>query len=350
MKDILQKKYDLLTTFIKENSQENRVKEASEVLGNPFYIFDVSLKLIVASHPDKINRKFLKKINKNYYVEPDLFNQILEDEDLKLLDNNETLVKKYKNIDEKLVIRRFTDGNYTLGYVCLELDDESQLEDDIELLEVGTEALAHELKIRGFSYNVDQVVFSRILDGSLTTKEEINDALSKIDFSLGNRKRLIVIKTNDIQKVGYTISNMNSEIKYFNYKNGLVYFTDKKIEVVDDFLKSVVKTINDGECNVGVSGIFYDMSELPIAYSQAIEAIEIGKKYHPEIKIHFFGDYRIVSMFKSQSRETLEKAVDRRLRKVIQYDTDNKTSYFNDLKVYFESGRSIKNSRKVICS
>ena len=348
MKNIEQKKLELLNIFIENIPFEFKIRKVNDLVINPFYVFDVSLRLIMSSYYKEHDDNFVSRIGDCYFINPSLFSQIITDEDLKFLENDEVLLKKYKGNPKRFMVKRIGDEKYTIGYAVIYLEDESLLNENRQLLEIGTKALAHELKINGFSNSVNQVVFSRILDGSLSDTNEIQAALEKIQFKDKDEKRLVVIKTNNTQQLGYIISNMEDKHEYFVYKNDVLCFAEKKRDIVKKFLIELEKQAKDTIIKFGVSGVFDEINELPFAYSQAMEAIEIGSKYSPNDTRLYFGDFRIVSLFRKFDREELSKAVDRKLRKVIKYDAENGTSYFNDLKAYFDAGRNINKAADLL--
>lgn len=348
MKNIEQKKLELLNIFIENIPFEFKIRKVNDLVINPFNVFDVSLRLIMSSYYKEHDDNFISRIGDCYFINPSLFSQIITDEDLKFLENDEVLLKKYKGNPKRFMVKRIGDEKYTIGYAVIYLEDESLLDENRQLLEIGIKALAHELKINGFSNSVNQVVFSRILDGSLSDTNEIQAALEKIQFNDKDEKRLVVIKTNNTQQLGYIISNMEDKHEYFVYKNDVLCFVEKNRDNVKEFLVELEKQAKDTIIKSGISGVFDEVNELPVAYSQAMEAIEIGSKYSPNDTRLYFGDFRIVSLFRRFDREELSKAVDRRLRKIIKYDAENGTSYFNDLKAYFDAGRNINKAADLL--
>lgn len=348
MKNIDQKKLELLNIFIENVPFEIKIRKVNDLIINPFYVFDVSLRLIMSSYNKNYDEVFISRIGDSYFIDPKLFSQILTDEDLKFLENDEILLKKYQDIPKRFMVKRLCDDKYTIGYAVIYLEDESLLNDNKQLLEIGVKALEHEMRINGFSNSVNQVVFSRILDGSLTDTSEIKDALEKIQFSVEGEKRLVVIKTNSTQQLSYILSSMEDKHEYFVYKNDVLCFVQKNRDDVKEFLIELEKQAKEALIKSGISGIFEEINELPNAYSQALEAIEIGSKYSPNDTRLYYGDFRIISLFRRFDREELRKAVDRKLRKVIKYDAENNTAYFNDLKAYFDAGRNINKAADLL--
>lgn len=340
MEEIEQKKLELLNIFIEEMPFDLKIKKVNEIIGNPFYVFDTSLRLLLFSNYETLVNDYIAKIGNFFFIDPDLFTQIVTDEDLKYLENNEILIKKYHNIPKRFMVKRINDGKYTIGYSVIYLENESNLEECKQLLEIGTKALSHEFKINGFSNSVEQAIFSRILDGSLTNINEIETALKKIDYDSKGEKRLVVLKTDNAQHLCYAISDLGVNNKFFIYKGDVLCIGDKDRKLVKANLIELAKATNIQFIS-GVSGVFDTVSELKNAYLQALEAIEIGQKYSPNDTRYYFGDYRIISLFRKFDHEELKRAVDRKLKKVIKYDLENNTSYFDDLKAYFDSGRSI---------
>lgn len=348
MRSIDQKKFDLLNIFIENLPSEVKIKKVSDLIINPFFVFDMSLRMIISSNNGNHDEAYISRIGNCYFINPSLFSQILTDDDLKFLDNDEILLKKYKGIPKRIMVKRISNDKYTMGYAIIYLKDESILDENKQLLEIGVKALGHELKINGFSNSVSQIVFSRILDGSLTDTDEIKNAIEKINFNNQSEKRLVVIKTSNAQKLGYIISDMEDQHEYFVYKNDLLCFVGKNRDTVKGFLVELEKQAKEIITKSGTSSLFEEITELPTAYSQALEAIEIGSKYSPNDTRLYFGDFRIVSLFRKFDRKELSKAVDRKLRKVIKYDAENGTSYFNDLKAYFDAGRNINKAADLL--
>ena len=245
MKNIEQKKLELLNIFIENIPFEFKIRKVNDLVINPFYVFDVSLRLIMSSYYKEHDDSFISRIGDCYFINPSLFSQIITDEDLKFLENDEVLLKKYKDNPKRFMVKRIGDEKYTIGYAVIYLEDESLLDENMQLLEIGTKALAHELKINGFSNSVNQVVFSRILDGSLSDTNEIQAALEKIQFKDKDEKRLVVIKTNNTQQLGYIISNMENKHEYFVYKNDVLCFVEKERDIVKKFLIELEKQAKD---------------------------------------------------------------------------------------------------------
>lgn len=115
----------------------------------------------------------------------------------------------------------------------------------------------------------------------------------------------------------------------------------------DDFqgeqLKEIQNLVDNEHLRIGVSNAFTHVESFAKYYYQAVAALNLGKRLNPEKLMFYYIDYQFYDLLDHvEDKAQLGLFCHPALSRLRQYDRKNETCLYATLKVYLDSGCSIK--------
>jgi DNA-binding PucR family transcriptional regulator len=126
------------------------------------------------------------------------------------------------------------------------------------------------------------------------------------------------------------------------YHNNLIALitTDNDQFLIDDVTERLNKYLQDSHLVAGTSNRFSHISNLPLAYRQAILAIQEGCRFSGKELLYTFREYGFYRMFDlANEDDLLSELLDPRYIKLVKYDEEFRTEYSKTLYTYISCGQ-----------
>ena len=193
-------------------------------------------------------------------------------------------------------------------------------------------------KLNGWEIKDNLVVIIFDLDEYKKKTVDLKESSRKIEVV--KEKMFRALKNNflDAGMTFYNYQNSDSIIFLFEFDNNYLHNKDrlfKKMmqESLDDF--GFTYTVGIGRV---VNNIFY----APISYTEAREAVKIGRSMLGLGMIHEYKDLELFSLLNSAvNKDILAGELMRPIRKLIEYDKENETEYYVFLKELINANWSL---------
>lgn len=341
MEKIEKIKLEIMNSYIENGDLNSFIKKVDEYLENPFFVFDTSFSLLLSSLETKFKDRYIKKYDGKMIVSLETENEIIKSGDLELLKNSDDIIiRKYNSFENSLMMKRIKNGKYTIGYILVSAKNREFIEEDKKIVELLEKIISHDTAIKGQVMKVDQVVFGKIIDGEYKDEEAIRKLLDNIGFKQ-SETRLMAIKGGNLEEINQFLINKHNNLYSFFYNNVLLVFVNADEEKNKDIINDI-KEESDNKADIGISDDFKDYTKLSTYYTQAIDTIRINQNYFNSNNHYYYNECRFICILTRAGEDELEKLIDKRIFEIINYDNEHNSSYLNDIKIYFASGRNIK--------
>ena len=263
--------------------------------------------------------------------------------------SNELLGKILVNISKENI----TDfQKKVLGYVAdvftlinREKFSVERVEKDLELiLDICTgniksrEELNIRSKLNGWEIKDNLVVIIFDLDEYKKKTVDLKESSRKIEVV--KEKMFRALKNNflDAGMTFYNYQNSDSIIFLFEFDNNYLHNKDRL------FKKMMQESLDDFgfTYTVGIGRVVNNIFDAPISYTEAREAVKIGRSMLGLGMIHEYKDLELFSLLNSAvNKDILAGELMRPIRKLIEYDKENETEYYVFLKELINANWSL---------
>ena len=193
-------------------------------------------------------------------------------------------------------------------------------------------------KLNGWEIKDNLVVIIFDLDEYKKKTVDLKESSRKIEVV--KEKMFRALKNNflDAGMTFYNYQNSDSIIFLFEFDNNYLHNKDrlcKKMmqESLDDFGFTYT---------VGIGRVVNNIFDAPISYTEAREAVKIGRSMLGLGMIHEYKDLELFSLLNSAvNKDILAGELMRPIRKLIEYDKENETEYYVFLKELINANWSL---------
>ena len=218
--------------------------------------------------------------------------------------------------------------------------------------------------------DLKQELILDICTGNIKSREELNirsklngweikDNLVVIIFDLDEYKKKTVDLKESSRKIEVVIEKMFRALKnnfldagmtFYNYQNSdsiifLFEFDNNYLHNKDRLFKKMMQESLDDfgfTYTVGIGRVVNNIFDAPISYTEAREAVKIGRSMLGLGMIHEYKDLELFSLLNSAvNKDILAGELMRPIRKLIEYDKENETEYYDFLKELINANWSL---------
>jgi len=193
-------------------------------------------------------------------------------------------------------------------------------------------------KLNGWEIKDNLVVVIFDLDEYKKKTVDLKESSRKIEVV--KEKMFRALKNNflDAGMTFYNYQNSDSIIFLFEFDNNYLHNKDRL------FKKMMQESIDDFgfTYTVGIGRVVNNIFDTPISYTEAREAVKIGRSMLGLGMIHEYKDLELFSLLNSAvNKDILAGELMRPIRKLIEYDKENETEYYVFLKELINANWSL---------
>lgn len=200
--------------------------------------------------------------------------------------------------------------------------------------------------------------FADYLSGKATELQSITDQIQYLNWNRHDRYLCLRLETQQqddrMHSSIATIGHIEAQIPKglaFTYQQGIVAIVNLSFDhsSASDVISSLAIILREGLFKMGVSTEFRDFLLIPQGYTEAVEALRLGKKSQSMIWCYRFDDYLLEYMVSRISHQiSPELLVSSRLEALLNYDRKNNTELYHTLKTYLEHERNSLQTAKAL--
>jgi purine catabolism regulator len=299
----------------------------------------------------------------------------LENEQFVNAENLQLVVDGIKIEQDNYIINRIKAGNNSFGYLMV-VECNRKDENILVALNQASLLLASEFhKNRAIlekEKNYLNSFIREMLENNISSKTEaVNKAKSfgwELEFPQVIIDLKLLVQDEKIKRENYeklieekTLENIISKkinielrkIKSAHIDDSLIIFVNVgSFEYNKEILMNIATTILNelkymGKIGIGISKRIEKINELPLAYKEAKNGIEIGKALNKDSFLIHYEDFRVINLIKEIKDITLLKNyVNEKLGKLIEYDNSHDLSLMNTLKGVLDTNFNLQKTAK----
>ena len=191
------------------------------------------------------------------------------------------------------------------------------------------EELSIRSKLNGWEIKDNLVVVVFDVDEYKKKTVDLKESSRKIEVVKEKMFRSLKNNFLDAGMTFYNYQNSDSIIFLFEFDNNYLHNKDKL------FKKMMQESIEDYgfTYTVGIGRVVNNIFDTPISYTEAREAVKIGRSMLGLGMIHEYKDLELFSLLNNAvNKDILAGELMRPIRKLIEYDRENETEYYTFLK------------------
>lgn len=351
---------ELIKTLSKSSGLQSLVDLGYQMLGNPFTITDLSIKLLATTGESKVeddpvwnelhkNKNFIFRTY-SYYLNNSLFDKIEKNEDpFYWLDP----YCKYPRIIGKISIN---DRNVGVLVVCAHNHPFNDC--DKEIVSILCAAFSVELQKNRYlnlsSGLSHQSFLLDLLDGNLRDLRIINERLKVLGIKFKGKLFVIYLETQKLTVSNLTLPYLREEVekKLLNskaviYNDNIVILASSEHEIhfLEIETKGLKEFIVNNHLQAGISRTFTDFTEVRERYLESLQALRLGNLLNKEMHFFRYDNYLIYDLiYVHGDNDHYKKFLHHLLLKLIDYDKENNTEFARSLYTYLYHFKNVKDS------
>ena len=200
------------------------------------------------------------------------------------------------------------------------------------------EELSIRSKLNGWEIKDNLVVVVFDVDEYKKKTVDLKESSRKIEVAKAEMFRSLKNNFLDAGMTFYNYQNSDSIIFLFEFDNNYLHNKDKL------FKKMMQESIEDYgfTYTVGIGRVVNNIFDTPISYTEAREAVKIGRSMLGLGMIHEYKDLELFSLLNNAvNKDILAGELMRPIRKLIEYDRENETEYYTFLKELINANWSL---------
>ena len=253
-------------------------------------------------------------------------------------------------------------GGRVLGYLDAPIYADHVEEEELELFDLLCSVLTAELQRDPDRANppdsmMDYFVYD-LLEGNITDPERIQERFDYFHWDLFDKgkvqiitirgsKRELVPENMLFRRLMDEISAAFAGLRVFIYVNQIKLLYPVRQDQRDDgaLLKRLEALLEEEDLVAGISRPLISIQTIADFNRQAERAAELGRRFHPDRRIHFYDSYAIYYALElAERRESMMQFCHSAIILLRDYDLAHETDLLESLRVYLTHNRSIGES------
>lgn len=289
---------------------------------------------------------------------------------------NKVFLKNENNFSKSIFSKNKEIGKLILNIQKIELSEFDKTIIDYAL-EIALIQIEKEITIIKLKENYLNDFISDILSGNIQSKEElliraklfdidIDGYSSVIIFDIDNYKYSIVqkplenikleeIKRKMFEKIIQNFEFLKSKVLYYKKSDSLVLITKhnssdntllNELEFLVSKLKKIIKSDFNFTFTVGMGNIQKDIMDINKSYEEALDCIKIGRLLEENDGIFKYDDIEFFKILSTTINSSKTPSFINDILKILKYDKEKDTTYFETLNRLIENNWSLKQTSK----
>lgn len=347
---------ELYKTLNHSKGLKEIVNKAEEYLGHPISILDASYNIIQAS-PMMQNIPYGLEHNQSR-----TYLTASEIESLKRLQIEDEIYKSSRAFlsvsedhpDTNWVYCAIRIQNVMAGYVavCMEAPIEAT-EYQLRITTVLADVCAIEMQKHDFFMTRTGLKYENflidLLEGKFNDVNIISSRLVLLDRKFGKFFCIVVFSCNEPhdsnifnQRQMSVLRQMYPNSMSVVYQDSVVLFINQETPVLltEEFTKPMEEFASRNRMKASISQPFADILRIKSYYEQAKNALELGERMNPELRLYFAMNLLPQYLFSNADYIGLEVGIHHHLHQLHDYDTENNTDFIQTLRAYLKHDRN----------
>ncbi|WPC43599.1 PucR family transcriptional regulator [Clostridium sp. JS66] len=345
----------LLDSLTSGKGIKHIINVASELLGNPICVIDLSFKIIAHS----------KDINPSDPIWVELFTKGYCSYNFVSVSN----VKKFIEVvhkstspvfmsEDKFRIPRIISNikidNKVVGYLAALECNKPFSENDMELVFTLCKVISSEMQKSRFIENTKGSRYEHfiihLLSGEKIDKITIDERLEFLDLHFKHNLYVMVLNVPQNNFVNIPLNQIRDRIDYMIVDSKSIIYNDaivviincnNKISPIDKTFSKLLEFMQKNKIFAGLSRCFHNLTDMKSYYEQALKAIELGISLKTNEFFFSYEDFTIYHLLQlCSSQSNLKNFCLSSIFSLIKYDHTNNTDYMKSLYTYLLNGKN----------
>lgn len=357
--DLTKKKLDLYDTLFSQDTIDEILNQAESFLQNPIFLLDTSYRIITRSKYAEAENSSIETHNGERYLIFDTINLMQKSKCIDTIYNTSNSFFHYS--EQNLIFCSVKINNITIGYIGVLESIRKLKESDLEYTDILSKVLSIQIQKENLFISnsglAEEYYLVDLLENKIDNLEYFKKRLQFSKFNLEENLLMLSIpfkqKYNDfrhnfgLQQLINQLKNIlgNSIAAY--YKDMIIILVSNSNEYVITAEDSLLEFLKLNNLNCGISFVFKNLKFIKDFFYQAIYTLELSSSMKSNKHIYYFDDYVEYYMFYMASNSnnglykiSLENLIHPFLRKLIDFDKENKSDLYETLKTYIENNRN----------
>ncbi len=344
----------LLNSLAQGKGLKYLLEIGAESLNNPLILIDASFSVLAYSKNENITDELW---NKNIEMGYCTYEFIAAVKQLKSIKDspfsNEPFIVTCEASNIRRLVSKVIIDSKIVGYLLLLECHDTIKDEHRKIVKILNNAISEEMKnnmfyrnIKGFKY---ENLLLDLLDGKIYNEEVAIERMKGAECNFG--KNLYII-TLDISTYNFStkhkdglkesIENILINSKSIYYEDNIVILLDMKNELLknNNLFKEFEKFLSKNKLFVGISNNFSLLTKLKYAYNESKKTLQLSRLLKRRGSVFFYDDFKFYDLISSLD-EDLIKFCHPALIKLIEFDKDNNTNYYNTLLCYLSNNQNM---------
>ncbi len=332
-----------------------------EILGNPFFICDVSYKVLGYTDCEiDENRLPWEHITKDE-VHYDFVVRLKNDGTFEKLYTYGIPQMRTESNGSRTMGMRLSVKNKAVGHMVLYEYFKPFTEKDKLLIMLFTQAVADELQKEAY-YLSDQSSISEVVMLELLERKIDKDAarIRLLNYDLGNKNDLHLlvagpakgaVNSASLHYIKRILSELIAGSIAIVFKEMIVLLIADSTYLSDEQTQAAVeKILSENHFTAGISYAFCDISELRTHYEQACHIVKIAARMDEPFKAFYYEDYCLYDLFYSvESSKELMDFCNPKIMDLMEYDKKHNTTYVHSVYAYLKLNKDLNKCAEALC-
>ena len=350
MKKISEKKDTILNALIERKGLQYLTDTVSETLNNPFFIYDISGKILAKSQNAQ-SRKVWEEILPSGHLDAENM-RITEQAGIleKIMDGDTPVLGKFPYSRFQFLGCRIRDKDGAVGVATVV--GKNPLQDrDPELLVIACKAILFEMLYRERTAMQTIPYYSLFKDiiENTVSENEIRERCHVLHLTFPDSMRLLGIKFQDIRRNSLSLYFIREKLLSsvppcfcILYDESLLLVLAEKF-VNEALLGTIRRVFPDDDTRIGISRAFSDILELRRAFGEMKAIQSVYQKLGIEKPLTYYEDILLYHFMELASKDNdLNLFCAPVIYQVERYDQENGTALKQSLEAFVESSRNIQ--------
>ncbi|NLC65366.1 MAG: hypothetical protein GX752_00330 [Clostridium sp.] len=349
----------LLDALINEKAIEEMAVISSDLLYNPIIIIDSGFKVLAHSDKKDIKESYWIDSIERGYCSYEFIATVRQIDAFKKSPNNNNpfIVICEQSPIRKLISKIIIDGN-VVAYVLV-LESETSFKDNhYQITKLLSDVLSQKLKKDPFYRNSRELIYENliidILESNIKDKESLRER-SK-DIFIEDNLYLLTFKMDKYDSSNVAANSLEMFLDEILPIHKSVFFENYILILLSfegDFLKhfkendKFISFIEKQNITISVSSKFADILDLPHIYRQCVDTLDIIAKLNLKENLYSNEDFKFYNILHNINSEiNILDFCSSKLLKIIDWDKENDTEYFDTIRSYLKANRNAVQSSK----
>lgn len=363
MTDIFKKSFQLYDQLL-DAPHLDQVLEVMELeLANPVIVVDKSFKVLTYSMDIELTDEiWVNNIRQGFCS----FEFITEVHKIQSFRNAPSSVDAFKvkchlNQINKWVSKIMIGGKHA-GYLVIPECHGEITAEQASLISVFSKIIAHHISQRHYKHDTEDVTEEKLLvdllEKRIDTPSELKERLKWLGLSFDSYKWIVVIRSHSKKQVSNKTARLHTQIaqlfpnsKQLFYQDSLFLlcsFREEK-ELSEEKIQRLSNILSGKKLHGIYSELFSDLLEAPIHFEQMQKAQNLAfqlKKTEILLSYHQMNFYQLLADF--PDKEKLLAFCHPGIIRLLQYDKDNHTAYYQTLSTYLLNNQNLNQTAGVL--